>query len=103
MIADQDLHVWLETSSNAGQVIVVPYAKSARDAQLNFRMSMFCSGAAGTSRVTQQGRLSASAGEAAPLARLNVGSLDQRKCEIEISLREDGEVSAAYVFDVRSP
>lgn len=98
MAPDADLQVWLDTQAAAGRVAVVPYVRSVIDMRINYRMDVVQQSAAGTSRISQQGRVSTEADEPTALARVTLTPKDG-KCHIEITLREGGKEVGAYRFD----
>lgn len=99
MVPDADLQVWLDAQVMAGEMVVVPYVKSVADMQINYRMDVIQEGAAGTSRIRQQGRVSARAKKPASLARVMLGVQSGAECSIEIALREGQKQVGVYRFD----
>lgn len=99
MIADTDLQVWLDAQANTSQTIVVPYVKSAKDVQLNFRMDVIQHSGAGTSRISQQGRVNAPAAQPTPLGRVALGVQKDGECRVELTLNSGDQRLGAYHFE----
>jgi hypothetical protein len=103
MVADADLQVWLDRQANGGQTVVVPYVKSMRDVQVNFRMDVIQQGSAGTSRISQQGLVNAAAAMPTALARVALGTQKDGECSVELSLREGEKKVGSYHFSCSAP
>lgn len=99
MIPDADIQVWLDTQFNAGHTIVVPYVQSSRTGRLGYHIELIQRGSAGASRISQQGQVDLSAGEAASLSRLAVDARTQGECRMEIVLREEAKEIGVFRFD----
>ncbi len=99
MIADANLQVWLDAQPHAGQTVLVPYVKSVTELQLNYRVDVIQSGAAGTSRVSQQGRVTAAAAQPTPLGRVALGRQKGATCSVELTLGETDRQLGSYRFD----
>ena len=103
MVADADIQVWLDTQAIAGQMIVVPYVRSARDMQVNFRMDVIQQGGGGSSRISQQGLTSAIAATPTMLARVTLGMQKDGECRVELSLHEGEKKVGTYQFSCSAP
>lgn len=99
MIADTDLQVWLDTQANTSQRMLVPYVKSVRDIQVTYRMDVIQRGGAGTSRISQQGKVDAIAAQPTALGRVALGLQNVGECRVEITLRENQKDLGVYNFD----
>jgi hypothetical protein len=101
MIADADLQVWLDTQSNAGQTVMIPYVKSVNDIELKYRMELVQQSGSGNSRVSQQGTLAAAAAQPTAVARAAVGQQKGGECRIELVLRNNvnNKELGTYHFD----
>lgn len=101
MIADADLQVWLDTQSGANQTVMIPYVKSARNIEINYRMELVQQSGAGTSRVSQQGNVTAQAAQPTAVARVAVGQQRGGECRLELVLRSnaDRKELGAYQFE----
>src|SRR4051812_31708234 len=99
MVADADLQVWLDTTSGAGQMIVVPYVKSASEVRLGFRMDVLQQGGAGTSRISQQGQVTARAAQPTRLGQVTVSAHADANCKVELTLQREGHGDSTYRFD----
>ena len=99
MVADADLQVWLDTQSQTGQTVVVPYVKSAQDAQVSYRMDVIKRGKSGFSRVSQHGTVKAAAAAPTALSRLALGVQTEDECHIELVLRDGDHALGTYRFD----
>jgi hypothetical protein len=101
MIADADLQVWLDTQPGANQTVMVPYVKSVKDVRINYRMEVVQQSRSGTSRINQQGQVTAAAARPTAVGRVAVGLQQGGECWIELVLRNDantGEIGR-YRFD----
>jgi hypothetical protein len=103
VIADADIQVWLDAQFNAGQTVVVPYVKSARDLRIHYSMSVIKKGSSGSSRVSQQGDVMAVAAEAIALSRLVLGLQKEDDCRVELTLQDRGQELGVYQFDCQRP
>lgn len=101
MVADADIHVWLETSVRTTPSIIIPYVQSAVDKTIRYRMHAVRQGQSGKSELNQSGSVYALAKQPASLGRvsLTVGKNDQ--CYIDLTLTEDGSPIGTYHFDCR--
>jgi hypothetical protein len=99
MIADTDLQVWLDAQPNAGQTVMIPYVKSAKDLQMSFRMDVIQHSGAGTSRISQQGRVNAPAEQPTALGRVALGAQTDGECRVELTLNDGAKELGAYHFD----
>lgn len=99
MVADADLQVWLDTQISAGQTVLIPYVQSVKERQVSYRMDLIQRGGAGTSRISQQGKVNAAAAKPTPLARVALGLHREDECQIELMLEEDKKELGTYRFD----
>ena len=99
MLLDTDLQVWLDTGHQAEQLLVVPHARSARAISATYDLVVRKSGASGTSRITQQGKVKLAPGDATPLSRFALDLHTGDECRVEILLREGDAVIGRYEFD----
>jgi len=99
MIADVNLQVWLDAQPRAGQTVMIPYVKSSADRRLTYRLDVTQRSVAGTSRVSQQGQVSAHARQPTALGRVALSGPSAAKCSVELRLREDGKIIGEYHFD----
>jgi hypothetical protein len=100
MMADADLQVWLDTQPGAHQTVMTPYVKSAKNIRMTYRMEIIQRGA-GTSRINQQGKVTAIAAQPTSLGRLTIGLQKSGECRIEIVLRDEANTTelGVYQFD----
>jgi outer membrane usher protein FimD/PapC len=98
-MSDADLQVWLDTQANIHQMVVIPYVKSAKEVQMNFRMDVIQKSGGNSSRISQQGQVHIAAEQAVPLARVALGIQKEGECQVELALREDGKDAGVYKFD----
>ena len=99
MIGDSDIQVWLDSQPNAGQLIMVPYLKSAREMQVSYRLTVIQSGKSGNSTISQGGTVRTSAASATPLSRVVIAPNKEGECRIEVTLREGEQALGNYRFD----
>jgi hypothetical protein len=99
MIADANLQVWLDTQVAAGQTLVVPYVKSIKDMQIGYRMEVVQRSGSSNSRISQQGRVDAAAGQPASLGRVILNVQRGGECRIELALHEGRVELGIYRFD----
>ncbi len=99
MIADANLQVWLDTQVAAGQTLVVPYVKSIKDMQIGYRMEVVQRSGSSNSRISQQGRVDAAAGQPASLGRVILNVQRGGECRIELALHEGRVELGIYQFD----
>lgn len=95
--------VWLDVQNQPGQIIVVPYVKSARDIQLKFRMDVIYRGEGNTSRVSQQGTVNAEAATPTALANVKLGSSTHGDCDVELALHEGVKEIGTFHFNCMKP
>lgn len=99
MAMDANMQVWLDTQHNVGQILVIPYVKTIKDGLVDYRMNVLQKGAAGTSRITQEGRVNAVASQPTPLARFALTRQKNGECHLELTLQEAAGNSQTYQFD----
>lgn len=99
MIADANLHVWLETNTNARPSIVTPYVESSEDKRIHYRLRATKSGRSGTSEVSQSGTVNVQAKKPTPLSEMSISAGKSDTCRIELTLAEGGAPLGAYNFD----
>ena len=99
MVADADLQVWLDSTPGGGQMVMVPYVKSVNDVRLGFRMDVLQQAGAGTSRISQQGQITARAAQPTPLGQVTVSVQPDANCKVELTLKRDGQGESTYRFD----
>jgi len=99
MHADADIQVWLDTQLGAQQALIVPYVRSASDAQLQYRIALIQHAGGGTSRINQQGRVALTAGQPASLPRLAVNPAGDGTCRLQVELQDDGKEIGTFDFD----
>lgn len=99
MVADTNLQVWLDSQPNAGQLIIIPYVKTAREMQLHYRLNLIQSSNSGNSRISQGGTVKVSAASATPLSRVVIAPNKDGGCKIEVTLREGEQEVGNYRFD----
>lgn len=99
MIVDADLQVWLDTQVFAGQTVVVPYVLSVSERQLTYRLEVRQASGAGTSRISQNGRVNANA--ASPTALSKVALQNAHGCQVEVVLTEGVQQLGTYRFDCK--
>jgi hypothetical protein len=99
MIADADLQVWLDAQPQAQQIVMVPYVKSVKDIQMSYQVDLVQKSGAGTSRVSQKGKVNVTASQPAALGRVTVGIQKEGECRIEIALNENNTELGTYRFD----
>jgi outer membrane usher protein FimD/PapC len=101
MIADADLQVWLDAQPSANQTVMIPYVKSVNDIELNYRMELVQQSGGSTSRISQQGKVTAAAAQPTAVARVAVGQQRGSECRIELVLRNQANTKelGAYRFE----
>ena len=99
MDVDMNFQVWLDMQNSGRKTIVIPYVRSPRDTRVNFRFDVIQSGAGGTSRISQSGRVSTTAAKPEALARVELGAQTDQQCRVEVALREGEKEIGAYKFD----
>jgi len=99
MVADTDFQVWLDSTPGAGQMVMVPYVKSVSDVRLGFRMDVLQHAGAGTSRISQQGQITARAAQATRLGQVTVSAQPDADCKVELTLHREGHGESMYRFD----
>jgi hypothetical protein len=99
MIANADLQVWLDSQPNAGQTIVIPYVRSAKDMTASFRIGVVQSAKSGVTRISQAGSVRVLAAQPTALSRLSLGPNKRGDCTIEVVLREGDQELGIYRFD----
>lgn len=99
MVADANLQVWLDTQANTRQALVVPYVRSVKDMQISYHMEVVQRGGGSTSRISQQGKVSAPAAQPVSLGRVTLGVQKNGECSIELVLQENGAELGVYRFD----
>jgi hypothetical protein len=101
MMADADLQVWLDTQPGAHQTVMTPYVKSGKNIRLTYRMEIIQQRGVGSSRINQQGKVTAIAAQPTSLGRLTIGLQKSGECRIEIVLRDETNTTelGAYQFD----
>ncbi|WP_158597935.1 curli-like amyloid fiber formation chaperone CsgH [Noviherbaspirillum saxi] len=102
MIGDADLQVWLDTTSQSGQLLVIPYVKSVNDMQLGFRMELSQQAQSGTSRISQRGQVAVKAADPTPLAQVTINA-NTGHCKVELVLQRDGRAADTYQFNCTTP
>ncbi len=93
------LQVWIETQTEADKLRLVPYVKSVDALQANYSLLLTRSGAAGSSRISQQGKIDAAASEAQALSHLTLDVRKDDQCRIEITVRQGERTLGTYNFD----
>lgn len=78
---------------------MVPYVKTSRDMQVTYRMKLVQTSESGNSSVSQGGMVRVSAASATPLSRVAITPSKEGKCQLEVTLREGGQVLGNYSFD----
>jgi hypothetical protein len=93
------LQVWIETQTEADKLRLVPYVKSVDALQARYSLLLTRSGAAGSSRISQQGKIDAAASEAQALSHLTLDVRKDDQCRIEITVRQGEHTLGTYNFD----
>ncbi|WP_136419734.1 curli-like amyloid fiber formation chaperone CsgH [Herbaspirillum sp. ST 5-3] len=99
MNGDGDIQVWLDSQKNAGQVIVVPYIKAARETQLHYRMKLIQTSTDGKSDISQSGTVTVHPVTGAPLSRVVIRQNKEGECRMEISLSSGEETLGDFHFE----
>ncbi len=99
MIADTNLQVWLDTQAQLGQTVLIPYVKSVKDVQVDYKMSVIKTGKSGNSRIDQGGKVHANAAEPTALSRMSINLQKEDECHIELKLHNGNEELGTYNFD----
>jgi hypothetical protein len=97
--AAAQLHVWIETQAEADKLRLVPYVRSAEALQASYSVLLTRSGAAGSSRISQQGKFDAAAAQPQALSHLTLDVRKDDQCRIEITLRQGERILGTYDFD----
>jgi hypothetical protein len=81
------LQVWIETQpGGSGPTVVLPYVKSPQAMHVHYSLDVAKQGVGGSSRVSQQGTITAPANEPALLTRVTLGLRPEDDCRIELVL-----------------
>ncbi|GAB2906564.1 hypothetical protein LSG25_01745 [Paralcaligenes sp. KSB-10] len=99
MIADANLHVWLEANTNARPGIVTPYVESSESARIHYSLSAIKDGRSGSSRISQSGTVTVPAKKPTALSQLSLGAGKHDACRIELILTKGGMPAGTYHFD----
>lgn len=99
MIADVNLHVWLDTNAGAQPSIVIPYVESSENKRIHYRLRATKSGRSGTSEINQSGTVNVQAKKPTPLSEMSISANESDTCRIELNLTEDGAPLGSYHFD----
>ena len=99
MFADINLQVWFDAHANQGQTLIVPYIKAERDVRLQYELKVLNRSKTGTSNVSQGGEISVPAGQPKAVSSIRVMPQAGGQCEVDLTLRENGEQVGQYTFD----
>jgi hypothetical protein len=99
MIADANLHVWLDTHTNARPSIVIPYVESSENKRIHYRLRATKSGHSGTSEISQSGTVDVQAKNPTPLSEMSISASKNDACQIDLTLSESGVTIGTYRFD----
>ena len=99
MIADANIQVWLDTQTQLGQTVLVPYVKTVATTQVDYSMSVIKTGKSGNSRINQGGKVNAVAAEPIALSRMSINLNKDDACHVELVLRDNGKEIGTYNFD----
>lgn len=98
MNIDSDIRVWLEAQQQSGQIVLVPYVRTAVPRTIHYVVAMKKSGAGGVSETRQSGDLRAAPEQATPIAQLSVRVMPEDDCKVSIALSEGARVLGNYRF-----
>ncbi len=98
MIADSDIQVWLDSQPNGGQLLMVPYVKTARNMKLTYQLKLIQNRKSDHSNVRQGGTVMLHAASATPLSRIVITPITDGECRLEVTLHEGEQMLENYSF-----
>lgn len=99
MPVDADLQVWLDSQYVAGQMIVVPYIRTAGETQVHYQLKLIQQGIRGQSNIGQSGTVKTEPASATPLSRITITPDKDGECRIEVTLHEGKQLLGNYRFN----
>jgi hypothetical protein len=98
MISDSDIQLWLETEARTQPAVIVPYVRSESSTELRYSIGLEAQGDAGSSRMSQGGKVRLQGGVAQALGRLQVSLEGVQECTVHIALAQYGQPKSTYDF-----
>ena len=93
-VGADDHRVWIETSVDAGRLLVVPQIEAGHAASLDYELISAKTGKAGRSNSSQAGSVRLDQGEARVLTRLRLSVAGEDKYLLSLRVYENGKLVA---------